>query len=255
MSAHTAAVVLAAVLGAITGSFLNVVVYRLPRGESLVTPGSHCTSCAVAVRPYDNVPVFAWLWLRGHCRTCDAGISARYPLVEATTAIGCAAIVATRSSAAGVTLGLLAVLVLVPVALIDLDFHIIPNRIVGPAALLAIVLGSALDPGGEPERLIAGAAAGGALLVAALAYPRGMGMGDVKLAGLLGLILGREAAPAMFGALILAIVVGIAILARTEPAQRRQAGVPFGPFLAAGAVFALFAGHALLGAYLHHLAG
>jgi leader peptidase (prepilin peptidase)/N-methyltransferase len=254
MNASTAVyVVLAAVLGAIVGSFLNVVVYRLPRGEALARPGSRCTSCGAPVKFYDNVPVFAWLWLRGRCRACHARISPRYPAVEAATAGLCVAVVLTRHTAWGALLGLLLVLTLVPVALIDLDHHIIPNRILAPAALLALALGSVLDPSGEPERLVAGAAAGGLLLIAAVAYPQGMGMGDVKLAAVLGLILGREVAPAMFAALILAIVVGVVLLARAAPAERRSTGVPFGPFLAGGALVGLFAGHALLGVYLHHL--
>jgi leader peptidase (prepilin peptidase)/N-methyltransferase len=245
-----ASAVLAAVLGAAAGSFLNVIVYRLPRRESVISPGSHCTSCGAAVKPYDNVPVFAWLWLRGHCRACDSSISPRYPLVEAVTAGLCVAVVLTRASAWGTALGLLLVLMLVPVAFIDLEHHIIPNRILAPVALAAVVAGSALDPSGELERVIAAAAAGGLLLAAALCYPRGMGMGDVKLAAVLGLLLGRAVAPAMFAALICAIVVGVVMLARAEPSQRRSTGVPF---LAVGALVGLFAGHALIGAYLHHL--
>jgi leader peptidase (prepilin peptidase)/N-methyltransferase len=253
MSVTTAYTILAGLLAALVGSFLNVVAYRLPRGESLVAPRSHCTTCDVPVKPYDNVPMLAWLWLRGHCRACHAAISPRYPLVEAATTIGVLAVLLTRTSAAGIALGLVLVVMLVPVALIDLDFHLIPNRILAPAALLAVALGLALDPSGEPERLIAGAGAGGLLLIAALAYPRGMGMGDVKLAGVLGLLLGRNVAAAMFVALLLAIVVGIVLVARADPSERRTTGVPFGPFLAAGAIVALFAGHALVGAYLHHL--
>jgi len=245
--------VLAGVLGAVVGSFLNVVAYRLPRHESLITPGSHCPSCGVAIKPYDNVPVLGWLALRGRCRACHAAISVRYPLVEAATAALCVGVVLYAGSAVELVLGLTLVLTLIPIALIDLDHHLIPNVIVGPAALVAIVLGSALDPSGEPERLIAGAAAGGLLLLAALAYPRGMGMGDVKLAGTIGLLLGREVAPAMFVALIVGVLAGIVVIATTEPARRRQAGIPFGPCLALGAVVGLFAGHALLGAYLHHL--
>lgn len=253
MPVATAYTILAGVLAAVVGSFLNVVAYRLPRGESLITTRSHCTACDVPVKPYDNVPVLAWLWLRGRCRACHAAISPRYPLVEATTIVGCLAVVLTRTSAAGIALGIVLVLMLIPVALIDFDFHIIPNRILVPAACLAIALGLALDPSGEPERLIAGACAGGLLLLAALAYPRGMGMGDVKLAAVLGLLLGHNVAAAMFAALILAIVVGVVLLARAAPSERRTTGVPFGPFLAAGAIIGLFAGHLLVGAYLHHL--
>jgi leader peptidase (prepilin peptidase) / N-methyltransferase len=240
-------------VGAALGSFLNVVVHRLPRGESLVSPGSHCPSCNAAVKPYDNVPVLAWMWLRGRCRACRARIPARYPLVEALTAALCVAVIATRSDAVGIALGMLTVLVAVPVAAIDVEHHVIPNRITAPAAVAAVALGVALDPSGEPSKLLAAVIAGGAFLLVALAVPKGMGMGDVKLAGLLGLLLGSSVAPAIAIALVAGVVVGIAVLARREPAERHGTGVPFGPFLAAGAVSALFCGHAIVAAYLHHL--
>src|ERR1700722_14854982 len=251
---HTAVpIIFAAVLGALVGSFLNVVVYRLPRGESLVAPGSHCPSCAARVKPYDNIPVLAWVWLRGRCRACRAAISPRYPLVEFVTAALCAGGLIRYSSPVHVTLGLLAVLVLVPVALIDLEHHVIPNAITAPAAILALLLGTTLDPSGEPARLIAAAAAGGLFLLAALISPRGMGMGDVKLAGLLGLLLGAEVAPALAIALLAGVVVGAIVIARRPVGERRRAGVPFGPFLALGGLTAIFAGNAILNAYLHHL--
>jgi leader peptidase (prepilin peptidase) / N-methyltransferase len=250
----TVEVIFAALAGAVVGSFLNVVVYRLPRHESLVTPGSHCPSCSALVKPYDNVPVMAWIWLRGRCRSCRAAISVRYPLVEAATAALCAGVLLAHSSAGAIALGLLTVLVLVPVALIDLDHHVIPNLITGPAAILALGLGSALDPSGELARLIAGAAAGGFFLLAALISPRGMGMGDVKLAGLLGLLLGAAVAPALLIALVAGVLAGVVVLARQEPGERRRAGVPFGPFLALGGLTAVYAGHAILTAYLNHLA-
>jgi leader peptidase (prepilin peptidase)/N-methyltransferase len=246
-------IIFAAALGALVGSFLNVVIYRLPRGESLLAPGSHCPSCRTPVKPYDNVPVVAWIWLRGRCRACRSAISPRYPLVELTTACLCVGVVLAHSSAASVALGLLTVLVLVPVALIDLDYHVIPNRITAPAGVLALVLGTALDPSGEPARLIAAAAGGGLFLLAAIASPRGMGMGDVKLAGLLGLLLGAEVAPALLIALLAGVVVGLVVLARRAPGERRSAGVPFGPFLALGGLTAIYAGHAILAAYLNKL--
>jgi leader peptidase (prepilin peptidase)/N-methyltransferase len=246
-------VLMATLLGAVAGSFLNVVAYRVPRHESLVSPPSRCTTCGTSVKPYDNVPMLSWLMLRGHCRACRTPISARYPLVEAATAVLCVGVVLERHSLNGVVLGLLLVLVLVPVALIDFDYHVIPNRIIGPAAVLAVVLGSVLDWPGEPERLIAGAAAGGFFLLAALCYPRGMGMGDVKLAGLLGLLLGRAVAPAIFTALIVGVLVGLVMMARASPDKRRHAGFPFGPFLAIGGLVGLYAGNAIVAAYLQHL--
>jgi leader peptidase (prepilin peptidase)/N-methyltransferase len=248
-----AEIIFAALFGAVLGSFLNVVAYRLPRGESLVAPGSHCTSCTAAVKPYDNVPVLAWMWLHGRCRACRAAISPRYPLVELGTGALFAGVVATQTSAVGIALGVLTVLVLVPVALIDLDYHLIPNRLTGPAAILAIVLGTALDPSGEPSRLIAGAGAGGFFLLAAFVSPRGMGMGDVKLAGVMGLLLGDAVAPALLIALVVGILGGLVVMARRAPGERQGVGVPFGPALAVGGLVALSVGHAIIAAYLHLL--
>jgi leader peptidase (prepilin peptidase) / N-methyltransferase len=242
----------AGVLGAIVGSFLNVVVYRLPRHESLVKPASHCPRCGTQVKPYDNIPIVSWLLLRGHCRSCGEAISPRYPLVEAMTAALCAGAVLTGGSAARVALGILTVLVVVPSAVIDLEHRLIPNRITLPGAVLALALGTALDPSGEPSRLIAAAAAGGFLLLAALAYPGGMGMGDVKLAGVLGLCLGSSVAPALLIALVLGVLVGVAILARAGARAGRKTAIPFGPFLAAGALAAVFAGPQLVDVYVKH---
>jgi leader peptidase (prepilin peptidase)/N-methyltransferase len=243
-------VVLAALFGAVIGSFLNVVVYRLPRGESLSTPASHCPSCDTPIKPYDNVPVLGWLWLRGRCRSCGEPISARYPLVEATTAALCAGAVAAQHNTGRALLDFLLVLVLVPIALIDLDHRVIPNRITAPAAVLAVVIGTALDPSGELARLIAGAAAGGFLLVAALAYPQGMGMGDVKLAGVLGLFLGAAVGPAMLVALVAGVLVGVVIIKRAGVSAGRKTAIPFGPFLALGGLVGIYAGAAIVSAYL-----
>src|SRR5947209_6772980 len=171
-------VALATVLGAAIGSFLNVVAYRLPRRESLIHPPSRCPDCETAIRPYDNIPVLGWLLLRGRCRQCGMHISPRYPIVEALTAVLAVAVVLARHGRHDLALGLTLVVVLVPVALIDLDHRIIPNRITGPAAAVAVVIGLVTRPAGVPEQLIAGAAAAGFLLVFALAYPAGMGMGD-----------------------------------------------------------------------------
>ena len=195
------AVIAAFLGGLVIGSFLNVVAYRLPRGESLLAPGSRCPACAAAVRPYDNVPVVSWLVLRGRCRSCAARISVRYPLVELGTGLLFAAVALTQDDAIDIVLGLLLVTVLVPVTLIDLDQRIIPNKITLPAAVAALLAGVLLDPGFVPEQLIAAAAGGGFFLIAAVLYPRGMGMGDVKLAGVLGLYLGRAVAPAILIAL------------------------------------------------------
>ena len=241
---------LAGVLGLLVGSFLNVVVWRLPRGESLLRPRSRCPQCGTPIKPYDNVPVLSWLLLRGRCGNCGAPISARYPLVEAVTGALFAAVVLGRSGTLDVVLGLLLVTALVPITLIDLDQRLIPNAITLPAAVAALVAGVALDISFVPEQLIAGAAAGGFFLLAALAYPRGMGMGDVKLAGMLGLYLGRAVAPALFIALIAGVLVGGVIMARLGAREGRKAAVPFGPFLSLGALIAMFVGDGLVDAYL-----
>jgi leader peptidase (prepilin peptidase) / N-methyltransferase len=242
----------AGVVGAMFGSFLNVVAYRLPRHESLIRPASHCTTCGTPVKPYDNIPILSWLLLRGHCRGCGATISVRYPLVEALTAALCVGAVLAHRSVAGVALSVALILLIVPAALIDLEYRIIPNRITAMGALLAVVLGLALDPAGEPERLIAGACAGGFLLLGALAYPGGMGMGDVKLAGMMGLFLGAAVAPALLIALLSGVALGLVVIARKGARAGRKTAVPFGPFLAFGAVLAAFVGHQLVSVYVNH---
>jgi leader peptidase (prepilin peptidase) / N-methyltransferase len=242
----------AGVLGAVFGSFLNVVAYRLPRRESLAKPRSRCPSCGAHIRPYDNVPILSWLLLRGRCRNCKTSISPRYPLVEAATALLCAGAVLSNDTAASIALSVTLILLLVPAALIDLEHRIIPNRLTGAGALLALALGTALDPTGEPTRLIAGAAAGGFLLLAALAYPGGMGMGDVKLAGMMGLFLGSAVAPAILIALLSGVLAGVVIVARKGAHTGRKTAVPFGPFLALGGIVAIFAGQPLVSWYLHN---
>jgi leader peptidase (prepilin peptidase)/N-methyltransferase len=242
----------AGVFGAIFGSFLNVVAYRLPRHESLLGPASHCPSCQAPVKPYDNVPIISFLLLRGRCRNCSATISPRYPLVEALTGLLCAGAVLAHGSAASIALSVALILIVVPAALIDVEHQIIPNRLTALGAVLALVLGLTLDPGGEPSRLIAGLAGGGFLLLAALAYPGGMGMGDVKLAGVMGLFLGSAVAPAIFIALLAGALLGGAVLMRRGVREGRKTKLPFGPFLAVGAVTASFVGAHLVHLYVHH---
>jgi leader peptidase (prepilin peptidase)/N-methyltransferase len=244
----------AAAGGLLVGSFLNVVAWRLPRGESLVVPGSHCPGCDAPVRPYDNVPVLSWLLLRGRCRDCRAPISVRYPLVEALSAALAVAVVLTRHGVRDLTLGLVLMALLVPIALIDLDRRLIPNTLTGAGALAALAIGAATDPGGLPEQLIAGAIAGGLLLLAALARPGGMGMGDVKLAGMLGLFLGRDVAVALLVALLAGSLLGAAIVARKGIGEGRRTAVPFGPFLAAGGVTGVLVGPAIVDWYLRTFA-
>ncbi len=239
-------IALTGLLGAVAGSFLNVVSFRLPRHESIVRPRSRCPSCRVAVKPYDNIPVISWLLLHGRCRSCAAPISPRYPIVEALTAALCVGVVLTRSSAAGIALGVALVLIVVPAAAIDLGYLIIPNPLVAVGAALALALGTGLDPGGEPVRLAAGAGAALALFLVVLAYPRGMGMGDVKLVGVLGLCLGLAVLPAILIALISGTLVGAVVMARKGVSAGRKTALPFGVFLALGAVVAIFAGNPIL---------
>ena len=244
------AAVLAGIFGAIVGSFLNVVAWRLPRKESLIHPPSACPRCKAQIKPYDNVPVLGWLWLRGRCRACGEPISPRYPLVEALTGLLCAACVLKFGADRDVWLPLLFVLLLVPITLIDLDHHLIPNVLTGIGAVGALVLVAVFDSGSLVEHLIAAAAAGGFFLLAAIVYPAGMGMGDVKLAAMMGLFLGRAVAPAIFAALIAGTVIGGLVMARYGVAEGRKKGIPFGPWLSFGSLVGLFAGDELVDWYL-----
>lgn len=240
----------AALFGLLIGSFLNVVAWRLPRGESLIKPRSKCPGCGTQLKAYDNVPVFSWLVLRGRCRGCGEKISARYPVVEAVTALLYAGVVAAEyDDALKCALGIAMVTFLVPIAVIDLDLKRIPNALTGPAAILAVVIGAVFDPSFLPEQLISGVAAMTFFLVPAMLSKKGMGMGDVKLAAVLGLFLGRSVAPALFFALILGVVVGVAVIASQGMTEGRRVKIPFGPFMAVGAVIAFFAGSGIVDAY------
>jgi leader peptidase (prepilin peptidase) / N-methyltransferase len=245
-----AAAVLAGILGAVIGSFLNVVAYRLPRRESLIRPGSRCPECKTPIKPYDNVPVLGWLLLRGRCRACGTRIAWRYPAVEAVTGLLCAAVVLRFGADRDAWLGLAFVLLLVPITLIDLDYQIIPNPLTLLGAIVALALVLATRSGDTVQHLIAAVAAGGFLLVAVLVYPAGMGMGDVKLAFVMGLFLGRAVAPAMFAALLTGSVVGAAIIARKGVKEGRKTRIPFGPWLAVGGLVGLFVGDAIVDWYL-----
>jgi leader peptidase (prepilin peptidase) / N-methyltransferase len=189
--------------------------------------------------------------LRGRCRSCSAPISARYPLVEGITAALFAAVVAVHhGDTPMLVMGLVLVAFLVPIALIDLDHKLIPNRLTAPAAILAVVLGTALDPGGEVERLIAAAAAATLLALPSLLHPGGMGMGDAKLIGVIGLFLGQAIVPVFFVAFIAGTAVAIAVLVRKGMSAGRRTKIPFGPYLALGGVVGVLGGSELVELYL-----
>lgn len=266
-------VVLLGVFGSLIGSFLNVVVYRLPLKRSLVSPPSACGGCGARIRPWDNVPVLSWLVLRGRCRDCHSRISARYPLVELGTAFffgvvawwGAGEVPSTEIVTSGsiiarvVTLApfLYLAAVSVALALIDLETHTLPNRIVLPSYPVgAVLLTAAAALMGEPARMFAALIGAGGLFgvycLMALAYPAGMGWGDVKLAGVLGLYLGwlgwGQLAVGAFSAFLLGGLFALVLLA-TRRVSRRS-GIPFGPWMLAGAWLGIFYGEQIATGYL-----
>ena len=236
--------------GAVAGSFLSVVAHRVPRGESIVGPRSRCAGCGTQIAAYDNIPILSWLLLRGRCRSCGERISVRYPLVEAGTGLAFAAtVLVLHGEPTQLALGLVFVATLAAITLTDLELRVIPNRVLIVSALAGVALAAALDPSSLPERAIAAAAAGGLLFAVALAYPRGMGMGDVKLAAVMGLYLGRAVAPALLIGFAAGSLFGLALIARHGAAAHKRA-VPFGPFLALGGVIALLVGEQMIDWYL-----
>jgi leader peptidase (prepilin peptidase) / N-methyltransferase len=232
--------------GLALGSFLNVVAARVPLKRSLLSPGSACMSCEREIAWYDNVPLLSYALLRGRCRSCGAHIPLRYPAVELVTALLVAGCVWKFGLSGSAAVAAFFCLALVAVSATDLEHRIIPNRIVVPAGLIVLAANTALHPG--PQWTIGAVGASGFLFAAALAYPAGMGLGDVKLAFLMGAALGKTVPVALFLGVFAALVPGLVLLARHGSAARKM-GVTFGPFLALGSVVALFAGHWLLGAY------
>jgi leader peptidase (prepilin peptidase)/N-methyltransferase len=235
--------------GLALGSFLNVVAARVPLRRSIVSPGSACMTCGHELSWYENVPLVSYAALRGRCRSCDERIPLRYPAVELVAALLVVACVWKFGAHAESLVAGFFCLALVAVSATDLEHRIIPNRIVVPAAAVVLVAQTAVKP--SPEWAIGAFGASGFLLLAALVYPAGMGMGDVKLALLLGAMLGRTVPVAILLGMVTALVPAVVLFARHGSAARKM-GVPLGPFLALGAVVALFAGHPLLHLYLHH---
>lgn len=246
MTAPWPIVLAIAALGLVIGSFLNVVIYRVPRDESILFPGSHCTSCAAPVKARHNVPVLGWLMLRGRCAVCGSGISIRYPLVEA----GTAALFAAITIRFGLLVQLPAYLYLaaigVTLAMIDFDVRRLPDSIVLPSYVISVLL---LMPAGAvtgewwvaTRSLLGMAALWIIYMILALAYPRGMGFGDVKLAGLLGLYLGWLGWEALliggFGAFVIGGLGGTALIATGRAS--RNTTIPFAPSMVSAAVLAI----------------
>jgi leader peptidase (prepilin peptidase)/N-methyltransferase len=229
------------------GSFLNVVAARVPLKRSVVSPASACMQCGTEIAWYDNIPVVSWLLLRGRCRTCGTGISWRYPAVELATALLVAACWWKFGVSWDAAIASFYCAVLVVLSAIDIDRRIVPNKIVLPAAAIVLVAQTIVHP--SLEWLLAGLGASLFLFLAALAYPRGMGMGDVKLALLLGFMVGRTVPIALFLGMLAALVPSAVLFARHGSKARKMA-IPFAPFLALGGVLALFWGPAILDWYL-----
>jgi len=236
--------------GLALGSFLNVVAARVPLRRSIVRPPSACMSCNREIAWYDNVPLLSYFLLRGRCRHCEARIPFLYPAVELVTALLLAGCVLAFGLTARAAIAAFFCAVLVAVSVIDLEHRIIPNRIVLPATVVVLVANSVRDL--SPEWALAALAGSGFLFAAAIAYPAGMGMGDVKLALLMGAALGRTVSVALMVGMVAALVPSVVLLAR-HGAKARKMGIPFGPFLAIGSVVALFWGHEILPAYFSTL--
>ncbi len=250
-------------LGALIGSFLNVVIHRYPREESVVFPPSRCVACGTLIKPYDNVPIFAWLWLRGRCRSCRAPFSVRYPLIELATALFFVAIYQRT----GLTVGFVALAALVSMTIvliyIDLEIQILPDVIDLPGVAIGLLMGAAHMGALYPDLMlsktllesVAGAAVGGGVLLAiALSYKlvrklEGMGLGDVKMMAMIGAVVGWEPLLPIF---LIASVTGAAVglIVASKSGDGMQAAIPFGVFLGLSFLFVLFFGNSFWPSYL-----
>ena len=244
---HYALAVAAFFPGLAIGSFLNVVAARVPEKRSIVSPGSACMSCGHELAWYENVPVVSYLVLRGRCRNCGAPIGAVYPAVELATALLIAASFLAFGWSGKSFVAAFFCAVLVTISATDLSHRIVPNVVVLPAAVIVLAANTLLEP--SIEWALGAFGASLFLLLAALAYPKGMGMGDVKLALLLGAMLGRTVPVALMTGMIAALLPSVVLFARHGKAARKMA-IPFAPFLSFGGIVALFAGDDLLDAYL-----
>ncbi|HYZ18578.1 MAG TPA: prepilin peptidase [Gaiellaceae bacterium] len=233
--------------GLALGSFLNVVAARVPRKQSIIRPASACMHCSTPIAWYDNVPLVSYAVLRGRCRSCGERIGLLYPAVEVTAALLVAGCVLAFGITAQAAVAAFFCAVLVAISAVDLEHRIVPDRIVLPATVVVLAAQTALEPSLEWPLAALGASL--FLFLAVLAYPAGMGMGDVKLALLMGAALGKSVLVALMLGMFAALVPGIYLLARHGSAGRKMA-IPFAPFLALGSVVALFAGEQLFDAYL-----
>lgn len=244
------AILIAFVCGIVAGSFATAVAHRVPRGMSIAGPRSQCPTCGTQIAAYDNVPLFSWLALRGRSRCCGTAVSPLYPLTElAVGLLFVAALLVDWGDPAEIAIDFVFVTMLAAITLTDLERRIIPNKILLVGAVLCVAIAAPSDPAGLLERGIAAVAAGGLLFAVALAYPRGMGLGDVKLTATMGLFLGAAVAPALLAALLTGSLVGLALIWR-HGSEARKMALPFGPFLALGGVVGMLAGEALLELYL-----
>lgn len=256
MTASPVVLGLTALLGLIVGSFLNVCIHRLPRGESLISPGSRCPQCLKPVAWFDNVPVVSWLMLNGKCRQCGAPICIQYPIVEIVTAVVAVLVVMLTPSGPLLVSRLILGGILIVLFLIDLEHHILPNVITIPGIVIGFLLSFIAEPG--PTSSLIGIVLGGGVLYGiaagyyAIRKEEGMGMGDVKMLAMVGAFLGW---PAVVLTLILSsfsgAIIGLAMMVFAR-ADGRYA-LPFGTFLALAALIAMLAGDPILNWYVGRL--
>lgn len=238
-------------LGAVFGSFATALAHRMPRGENWVSERSRCPNCREMIGARDNVPIASWMILRGRCRNCGEPISPRYVLAELVLALlfGGTYLIVGDDEIGELILGLVLCFVLVTVTLTDLDLRIIPNKIVLAGSIMAVAVAALTVPETLDARAISAAIAGGLMFLLAFVYPRGMGMGDAKLVGMMALFIGRAIAPATLIGFLLGAVVGVAMITR-QGTQARKSQIPFGPFLAIGGVIGLWFGDDIVQWYL-----
>jgi len=243
----------AGLLGLVVGSFLNVVIHRVPLRRSVVWPASRCPACGEQISFADNVPLLSYVLLRGRCRACGARISARYPLVEALTGVLFAAAAYEFGFGLRLLWALVLIGILISLAAIDLEHRLLPNVIVGPAALAGLALSALSSPEGWWVYPVSALAVAGGLFVLAIAYPGGMGMGDVKMGGMLGAFLGPYAALAVFFGAFCGALTGGLLMAAGKVGRRHA--LPFGVFMAIGGIVVLFVGPEIWALYLDKIGG